>query len=122
MIESGVVGTGSVNGVMSGKFYNGSTRCHKIMHEALERIRFQVFMDSLSPEERKDIEDQISILKDSFPCHDFENLLERPAFHDIMTQYGVFNETQKKTCPTFSLWSSYIDISGIQLSQGLCIT
>jgi hypothetical protein len=92
------------------------------MHEALERIRFQVFMDSLSPEERKDIEDQISILKDSFPCHDFENLLERPAFHDIMTQYGVFNETQKKTCPTFSLWSSYIDISGIQLSQGLCIT
>lgn len=75
LIESGVVGTGSVSGVMSGKFYNGSVRCHKIMHEALERIRFQVFMDSLSPEERNDAGHQISILKDSFPDHDIENVL-----------------------------------------------
>lgn len=85
------------------------------MHEALERIRFQVFIDSLSQDERQNIEDQISRLKESFPGHDFENLLEDPAFHDIMTQYDLFIETQKETCPTFSLWSSYIDISGIQL-------
>lgn len=113
MIESGVVGIGSVNGVMSGKFYNGSTRCHKIMHEALERIRFQEFMDSLSPEKRKDVDDKISMIKDSYPSCDFINLLAAPDFVGILAQYDTFVETRKKTCPTFALWSSYIDMSGI---------
>ena len=92
---------------MSGKFYNGNTRCHKIMHEALERIRFQVFMDSLSEDERQIIEDQISTLKDWFPGHDFETLLEEPAFHDIMTQYSVFVETEGNMSSVFTLECLY---------------
>ena len=112
MIESGVVGTGSANGVMSGKFYNGSTRSHKIMHEALERVRFRVFMESLSQEKRLNIEDQISSLKDSYPDNNFENQLQSRLFNDILNEYDVFVETQRKRCPTFSLWCSYIEISG----------
>ena len=82
------------------------------MHEALERIRFQMFLNSLSPEETNNINGQVSTLKNLFPSRDFGNLLEQHAFHDIMTRYGVFIETKKKTCPTFAFWSSYIDISG----------
>ena len=71
------------------------------MHEALERVRFQAFMGSLSQEERQCIQDQISSLKGSFPDQNFENLLEAPLFNDMMKQYGIFVETQRKRCPTF---------------------
>ena len=97
---------------MSGKFYNGSTQCHKIIHEALDRIRFQIFLNSLFPEETNNINGEVPTLKNLFPSREFENLLEQHAFRDIMMRYGVFIETKKKTCPTFAFWSSYIDISG----------
>ena len=48
LIESDVVGQGQIKGVMSGKHYNRSMHCHKVMCKALHRLRFQVFLDSVS--------------------------------------------------------------------------
>ena len=39
MIESGILAQGSVNGVMSGHRYNRSVRCHKIVAEAMHRLK-----------------------------------------------------------------------------------
>ena len=50
LIEAGVVATGSVTGVMNGHNYNRSIRCHKLMAEALHRLRWQSFMCSLKEE------------------------------------------------------------------------
>lgn len=44
-IESGIVSEGSIKGVLSGKQYNKSVACHKTMYEALQRIRFEAFLD-----------------------------------------------------------------------------
>ena len=41
MIESEIVAPGSVKGVLSGKHYNRSIRAHKMVYEALERLRLQ---------------------------------------------------------------------------------
>jgi hypothetical protein len=46
MIESGIVSEGSIKGMLTGK-HNRSVFCHKIMHEAFRRLRFETFMDSL---------------------------------------------------------------------------
>ena len=44
-IESGIVSEGSIKGVLSGKHYNQSVFCHKVMCEALQRLRLKAFLD-----------------------------------------------------------------------------
>ena len=51
IIESGLVASGSVKGVMNGHHYNRAFRTHKIVSEAMQRLRFQQFLDSLSDED-----------------------------------------------------------------------
>lgn len=52
LIESGIVAEGSINGVLSGKCYNRSIRCHKVMFEAISRLLWTEFLDSVSTEVR----------------------------------------------------------------------
>ena len=52
LIESELVAPGSVNGVLSGKHYNRSVRSHKVIFEALSRLLFQSYFDSISAPER----------------------------------------------------------------------
>ena len=52
-IESGVGSEGSMKGVLSGKHYNRSLSCHKIMYEALQRQRFQAFLDFTTDENQE---------------------------------------------------------------------
>ena len=115
LVESGVVGPSSVNGVMSGKFYNGSVRCHKIMHEALEMVRFQSFMDSCSEERVAEIESLLDNVRDGFPKEEFYNCLESPDLKELIDDYERFILTVSKQSPTFTLWSTYIEITGLFL-------
>lgn len=45
MLEANIVAQGSVNAVMDGKQYNRSLRCHKLVMEAMERVRWDAFCD-----------------------------------------------------------------------------
>jgi hypothetical protein len=40
LLEAGLIGSGSVTGVMTGKHYSRAMHCHKILLEALERLLF----------------------------------------------------------------------------------
>lgn len=40
LVESGVLGSGSIAGVLEGKHYNRAVRMHKLVAEALERLRW----------------------------------------------------------------------------------
>lgn len=44
-MEFGIVSEGSIKGVLSGKHYNRSVLCDKIMYQALQRLRLQAFLD-----------------------------------------------------------------------------
>ena len=103
LVESGVVGQNTVNGVMSGKFYNGSVRCHKIMHEALEIIPFQCFMDNCSPERASEIESLLCNIRDAFLNEEFYDYLESPELKGIIDEYETFIEMASKQFPTFAL-------------------
>ena len=52
MIESEIVAPGSVKGVLSGKHYNRCIRTHKLIYEAMERLRLQAFEKSLTTTEK----------------------------------------------------------------------
>ena len=47
VIEAGIVGSSSINGVIEGKYYNRSVHTHKIIMEALVRIQWRVFVSWL---------------------------------------------------------------------------
>jgi hypothetical protein len=49
-LEAGLIGSGSVTGVMTGKHYSRATHFHKILLEALERLLFEEFCFSLGEE------------------------------------------------------------------------
>ena len=53
MIEAEIIAQGSVKGVHSGKHYDRAIRCHKILYEAMERMRLEVFEQTLTTEEKK---------------------------------------------------------------------
>ena len=50
LIESGLMSVGSMKGVVSGKKYNRSINCHKVMAEAIERMLLLKYIDDTGSE------------------------------------------------------------------------
>ncbi len=110
MIESGVVAPGSVKGVLTGKHYNRCVRAHKVVYEALQRLRFRAFYDSLPDNEAEEL-DSLSV-----------DLLERidgsledfcstdPTFISWKTAFDSFVRRRNEDNPTFAFWSTYIEM------------
>ena len=63
LVEAEVIALGSIKGVMSGKHYNRAMRPHKIMFEALQRMRFQAF---LTEDDRADAEATMSLVRQPY--------------------------------------------------------
>ena len=51
LIESGVIGSSAIDGVLSGKHYNRALRAHKLLFEAMMRLKWQEFEGMLNPEQ-----------------------------------------------------------------------
>lgn len=99
---------------MSGKYYNGAIYVHKAMFEALERMRFHCFLNSVS-------EDNKSSIK--WFIEEYHNTcLKSPKGHEEVTNsfmlngiWKMYNEFIQTNCAknaTFEYWSSYIDMIG----------
>jgi len=46
LMEAGLVGSGTIGGIMSGKNYSRAMACHKTVLEALERLIVEAFIES----------------------------------------------------------------------------
>ena len=46
LMEAGLVGSGTIGGIMSGKNYSRAMACHKTVLEALERLTVVAFLES----------------------------------------------------------------------------
>ena len=55
MVESEIIGQGSVVGAMKGKYYNRSVYCHKVASEALHRLQFEAFLNHIDEGGREDV-------------------------------------------------------------------
>lgn len=76
IIESGLVASGSVKGVMNRHHYNRAFRMHKIVSEAMQRLRFQQFLDSLSEEDSQAISNIITKLQAAYPSSEYGKIVE----------------------------------------------
>ena len=115
MIESNISGQASVNGVISEKHYNKSVYCHKIVSEALHRVRFQAFLDCLEDEDSTHVATLVSDLLEEFPGNSFLLKVKEDTFMEIMTVYNDFISQACDENPTFARWSNYLEMVEILL-------
>ena len=94
VIESGLVASGSVKGVMNGHHYNRAFRTHKIVSEAMQRLRFQQFLDSLSDEDSQAISHVIIKLQAAYPSSEYCKIVEGHEFMKVMSMYDKFISAQ----------------------------
>ena len=91
LVESDVIGQGSVIGVIKGKqHYNRSLYCHKVASEALHRLRFEAYLNSLNEQESEDIKVVAQDLLTKFSSGVLQREITDEPFLEIMTSYQTF--------------------------------
>ena len=112
MIESEIVASGSMTGVLSGKHYNRCVRAHKIMYEAMERLRFQAFEDSLTAVE-EDAFNSIAIeVQEDSGREKFLKICASSNVAEAKEMYDQFIQRKSEENASFRFWSTYLDMHG----------
>ena len=110
MIESEIIAPGSIKGVLSGKRYNRSIRVHKIIYEALERLRWEAFEEMLTTAEKATLDSVgVSLRADS----NLDNFWSNCESTNAIDLKRIFDDFVNKRCeenPLFAFWSKYIDM------------
>ncbi|KAJ8030514.1 hypothetical protein HOLleu_26961 [Holothuria leucospilota] len=106
LIESGVVAQGSINSVLSGHHYNRAVHSYKLMFEAMEKLRFTVFLDNLTEEQ---VERYSCVLQEPTSIQQLLAIKFQDV-SDLMACYDAFVKKRNQESPTFALWSSFIDM------------
>jgi hypothetical protein len=110
MIESEIVAPGSLKGVLSGKHYNRCVRAHKMIYEAMERLRFQAFEKTLSTLEKGDIHAIDINVQEDKERRKFMEICASDKVTDMKMLYDLFIEKQCEENPLFAFWSKYIEM------------
>ena len=117
MVESEIIAPGSVKGVLTGKHYNRSIRVHKIIYEALERLRWEAFEKSLATAQ-KATHDSVGVnLKADSNLDNFWNDCSSTNVIDIKRMFDQFVTQRSDVNPLFAFWSKYIDMVQLLLTQ-----
>lgn len=102
LTESGIVTMGSLKGVLSGKHYNRSVWCHKVVHEAMERIRFEAFLETLNDDELEGINLVVQNFMDLYPGKNFVDALDEPVLDELFKRYDEFIQAASVKSRTFA--------------------
>lgn len=95
---------------MSGKHYNRCIRVHKIVSEALQRIRFKAFLTSLSQADQLQMTSVINQMTEKFPEETFLVSVNSDEFNQVFESYSAYVSRGNSASKTFALWSSYIEM------------
>lgn len=99
MIESEVVAAGSIDGVITGHHYNRSIRAHKLLMEALQRLRWQAYLDTLTQFNHAAALKIATDLQQKFSSEDFNAMLTSDAFLQLLNAYEEFVKKKKLNQP-----------------------
>ena len=83
------------------------------MHEAMERLRFEAFLESLDDSERHSINLVVSEMMESFPESKFFGFMESPQIEAIWQNYESFIQNESAKSRTFAFWSMYLRMTGV---------
>ena len=123
LLEAGLIGSGSVNGVLSGKHYERAMYCHKILLESLERILLDKFLE----QEDEDVifatlpegtRDKVNTLIYSQTKYTMDDLMLDEEFITFMRKYTGFKKSVRDGVlgKTAQFWISYMDHIWLVLS------
>lgn len=106
--ECGILATGSMNGVISGKHFNRCKRLHPILSLALEYHHFHKFLASY--EHANKFKELISVSVTDPTKIDLDYITKNPVFESTLKAYQTFqNDTKSgKLGPTAQFWFMYI--------------
>ena len=109
MTESQILAEGSANRVMSGQQYNRSMRCHKIVAEAMQRLRFHDFLDSIPKDESVTACNTLRQLHMSYPDN-FEEMANENASKILQEQYNKHVKKRSTENVNYAFWSTYLEL------------
>jgi len=114
LIEADVLASGSVDAVLEGRRYNRGLRVHKLVSEALERMRWDAFRKwnehYADPVDLDELASIFGDLRAEISQQTFNTVLKSKAFNDAEERYVQFCQSLG---PNGQLWSSYLDIVGL---------
>lgn len=100
MIESEIIASGSVKGVLSGKHYNRAMRVHKLLIEPMERyMRLEVFDKSLTTEKKTKLDWFDVILTEDSSFDKFLENCARHSVNEVKEMYDKFVNERSKVNP-----------------------
>ena len=114
LLEAGLIGTGSLKGVLSGKHYDRALHCHKVVLESLERL---LYVHCLEENERmfENLPDvSKKIIETMIQCpsqHVLNELLEDSTCRKIFSKVESCKENIREGGhgKTAQFWLSYMD-------------
>ena len=110
MIESEIIASGSLKGVLTGKHYNRAMRVHKLLFEALERLRLEAFAKSLTTEEKAKLDWLDVIFTEDSSLDKFWENCARDSVNEVKEMYDKFVNERSKVNPLFAFWVKYIEM------------
>lgn len=119
LVESGVGGTAAVTAALNGRQYNRGVRFIKVVAEALERLQWQEFVqtiDSAVPQlQLQALKVSLQDLQECLTDDNLEIVSSPPALHDLYRRYLQFCDEQCTRLPNFKFWSSFINMAQLLL-------
>ena len=126
VIESGLVGPGTVKAVFKGKHYNYGIRMIKIVSEALFRLKIDAFKDWLIQKGKEEVlcqflnsEEVIELIKNPDPVHHRNTQWSFELFNKLLIsleeeiRQNIFGPMQFWQFAQF--WQSFLDMSQVLL-------
>ena len=101
IIESWIISEDFINDLLSGKHYNRSLRTMKIFCEAIYRLLFDAFFDSLPSPDQENFKLVFSHLQTAYSYNNYEAAVASTEFLEFMTKLYVFIVEIAEANPTF---------------------
>ena len=109
-VESNICASGSLSGVLSGRMYNRSVRCHKLLYEALARMQLSEFLSS--QEKNQDTSDRLASLSNCM----LQNPDTVPKLGDFEEEFFQYISMRCAESPTYRFWNGYLEMVRLLLT------
>ena len=101
VVESGIVAHGSVNAVLEGRHYNRAVATHKIVFEALERLRWQAYLETIETVSQQQVAHFAAEMINVFPSNAFDEICHSETLAQIVGGYEHYCDEQSKSSKSF---------------------
>ena len=111
LIESGLMTTGSLNGVLSGKGYDRALNCHRSLCEALIRLLYSKFIEQHEGLINT-IRSEVTKFMENKTKAGFNTLKENPKFRNVVVMFSEFVngvKTSSELGSTAVFWIQYTE-------------